>query len=1134
MASTSRVSSGKTLDEWAHDLADVFDAAARDAANEMEVREAVHQKVLDAAFDLYGREGFTTTAERRSGGGGRKYDRLYGGVVVEWEHHMGRARREHGAKQAVEYLEDIRRNRAEAFTAVVADGSQWGFLVADEGDDDADLFTEMPEAYADRFEWQANSPATCRKYLELLGAHRRTPVNARTLKAAFGPESDIAHRSVAVLLEALSARTVGDRSDTLYLEWRRALDVVYGDLDALEGTLVEAVEASYNVQVKGGVGEALFVLHSYFALVARLIAVELLAAAVQDPSGAPTSWNVLPDDQLLDRLSGMDQGDLPGGLSIDNLFETDTFSWWHGTAGNADLLDVLRRLLSALDLMSFPRIVYGPAPAGDVLRDLYQSLVPRQLRKALGEFLTPAWLAEGCLERLGTLGAPMNEGRVIDLTCGTGTFLVPLLNRRLRTLRAGETSPSAEDVQEVVNSVVGIDLNPVAVVAARVNYVVALGDLATAGNLSLPVYRADSLLIPQVTFGKGELGSDLAGLRFHELKTSLEVPFVVPGTLAHANLVGRLRQLLEGAIEDEDRDGKDPTHAFEAALDAEFGPGSTQQVTADAAAWADEVTVAKHLLGQIRALNAEARNHVWARIIENAFAPLFAGRFDVIVGNPPWLTWTKLPGPWRAESERIWRRYGLWKVPQEQGSAESLASTDLAVLVFAVALERYAKDDGWVGLLTPDSVITADPGGRAFRRFLLQSEHGYEGHTKVRLPFQVLHVDNWAEVKPFAPEAANRPIFVIARPGQAQAFPVPGSRWERSASGTRHFGAWAKVRAALTELTGHYQPINSAKQTSAWSFQRSDTPPLISGGSNDWSFGKGLDTRGANGVFFVRILRAHQARGTVDLVNIPSESKRPRPPEARGQVESQLVYPLLRGRDVRAWIAKPTSYMVLPHNPDNLGDVLADSEFVAKFKRTRDWLRRFFPRLKQRRTPPRRAWNMEGDDWCRVDGPLSHMAGRHIVVVREISDKPAAAVIKARMDFDLGRVASPLIDHKLLFCAVKSEEEALYLAAFINSTPVQDLLDSYINAVAVSPTTLSRLPIPAFDLTDPNVVRLVATARSIDQADDPTAEAALRQADLDAAVLALVGKDAEDHRAQPRKNRRAGSRPEPDAGERLF
>ena len=63
-------------------------------------------------------------------------------------------------------------------------------------------------------------------------------------------------------------------------------------------------------------------------------------------------------------------------------------------------------------------------PGSDVLRDLYQQLLPGRLRGALGEFLTPPWLAEACLRRLEETGAPLASGRVLDPTCGTGTFLL--------------------------------------------------------------------------------------------------------------------------------------------------------------------------------------------------------------------------------------------------------------------------------------------------------------------------------------------------------------------------------------------------------------------------------------------------------------------------------------------------------------------------------------------------------------------------------------------------------------------------------------------------------------------------------------------------------------------------------------
>ena len=92
-----------------------------------------------------------------------------------------------------------------------------------------------------------------------------------------------------------------------------------------------------------------------------------------------------------------------------------------------------------------------------------------------------------------------------------------------------------------------------------------------------------------------------------------------------------------------------------------------------------------------------------------------------------------------------------------------------------------------------------------------------------------------------------------------------------------------------------------------------------------------------------------------------------------------------------------------------------------------------------------------------------HMTGAPCVVVRELGRRPAAAVVLPRDDERLGRRATVLIDHKLLYCAVATEDEAHYLAAMINATPMQDLLASFSNVVGVAPGTLARLPIPPYD-----------------------------------------------------------------------
>ncbi len=84
-------------------------------------------------------------------------------------------------------------------------------------------------------------------------------------------------------------------------------------------------------------------------------------------------------------------------------------------------------------------------------------------------------------------------------------------------------------------------------------------------------------------------------------------------------------------------------------------------------------------------------------------------------------------------------------------------------------------------------------------------------------------------------------------------------------------------------------------------------------------------------------------------------------------------------------------------------------------------------------------------------------------VVREIAEHPSAAVVLPRYDAALGRTATTLIDHKLLFCRIATEDEAHYVTAMLNSTPMQNLLRSFASSVGLTPRALGRLPIPPYE-----------------------------------------------------------------------
>lgn len=187
----------------------------------------------------------------------------------------------------------------------------------------------------------------------------------------------------------------------------------------------------------------LFGVQSYYALVVQAIAACKL--------GVP------------DALSDVLVGDFFARHHINNMHEDGIEAWYLA----CDIDDVL---------MAVAQLDYEDVPP-DVIKGLYHDLFPRKLRHALGEYYTPDWFGEHVLNRVGYDGTE----RLLDPTCGSGTFLMLALQRM-------------DHVDNPLYKLVGIDINPLACLAAKANLILAVGkpDVPT----ELPIYCADVLLNP--------------------------------------------------------------------------------------------------------------------------------------------------------------------------------------------------------------------------------------------------------------------------------------------------------------------------------------------------------------------------------------------------------------------------------------------------------------------------------------------------------------------------------------------------------------------------------------------------------------------------------------------------------------
>jgi hypothetical protein len=175
-------------------------------------------------------------------------------------------------------------------------------------------------------------------------------------------------------------------------------------------------------------------------------------------------------------------------------------------------------------------------------------------------------------------------------------------------------------------------------------------------------------------------------------------------------------------------------------------------------------------------------------------------------------------------------------------------------------------------------------------------------------------------------------------------------------------------------------------------------------------------------------------------------------------LEPEHLYPLLRGEDVAPFKATPKEFVVVPHAKDNPASPLP----LAKLpKKTREFFAEFQSILRARK----KFRNFEPNvrDWHGLYSVLNATFSPHKVVWREMAS--GSGLIAAAVSFSklpTGDVKTVMPDHKLTIIPCVSEDEADYLAAFLNSDVSNLIVRSYAVATGISTHILDRVAIPRF------------------------------------------------------------------------
>jgi hypothetical protein len=950
-------------------------------------------------------------------------DAVYNRFVIEYEppRSLTKSNTHRNNKHAIEQvqnymggLERLDRQKKERLAGVALDGSYYIFV----------RYRDNHWHIDDPIPVNSHSTEVFLRYLLALSTELAlTPEN---LVRDFGENSNVARRVVPALYKAI-ATTENKKADVLFRQWLHQFREVSGydpegsQLNARElGRLYAVNEKHINLE------KLFFSIHTYYAAFIKLLALQvayyyLMPKMGSGLKGAANETN----EKLCKFLQNMEEGGLFAELGIKNFLEGDFFGWYLDI-WDENLYAAFQRLVGDLANYSLVTLDVDPEETRDLLKQLYQNLVPRELRHALGEYYTPDWLAERLLNQLGYQGDP--KIRLLDPACGSGTFLV-LAIKRAHAYADEKMLPPAQVLDQVLQNIVGFDLNPLAVISSRTNYLLALGDLLQHrnGDITIPVYLADSILTPTQ-------GTDLFTQNAYSFSTAVG-RFSVPRVLVQANYISQLADLLEECVHVD----LDPT-LFEQRFINTFGLKSPDDD--------DAISVTLSLYNRLIELENQGINGIWARIIKNAFAPLFQPKFDLIAGNPPWVNWESLPTDYRQETKYLWEYHGLFP-HKGMDAILGKGKKDISMLMTYVALENYLRIEGKLGFVITQSVFKSTGAGQGFRRFKLGNK------TNI----SIISVDDMSEIKPFS-GASNRTAIVIIQNNRPNRYPIKSYLlWYKPDGGTV-----IPENITLSQLSDNkiatYRvqqatPINPTDLTSSWMTGRSaalEAVKKIAGKS--YYGGRAGVCNWLNGVYWVDILK-RLPNGDI-LVSNFIEGGKIRIEQVQVAIEPDLVFPLLRGSEIKKWSTNSAHYILMVQDPEKRKGY--DERWLnSKYPKTYDYLRYFKKELENRSGFIR--YFTKDDPFYSMFNVSSYTFSPYKVVWPNIGSNLTCAVISNRD----GKLLIP--QHIVTLVDFENFEEANYFCGMMNSSPVNYSLRSYSQKGGKSfgtPQVLNNLNIPKF------------------------------------------------------------------------
>ena len=594
-----------------------------------------------------------------------RIDALIGRTVFEAKSNLEREWSD-VERRLPDYLADRERDEGERFVGIASDGLRWAVFELRDGALEKLKETELDPDKAEPFlAWLDGA----------LALKSSLPPEALTIRFELGGDSVAFRRASQELLAIWNASSDQPAATLKKQLWASMLKLVYGrEID----------------------NDLLWIQHTYLVVVAKSIALAVLDLADDDPARMLSG-------------SAFEQANIRGAV------ESDFFDWVVATPDGEKLV---RRIMAHVRRFRLREV------ETDVLKILYESLIDRDERHGLGEYYTPDWLAAKVVNK--AVDRP-DQQKVLDPACGSGAFLFHAIRSFLAEAEEIDY-PEDNRAAEATRLVTGMDIHPVAVIIARVTYLLALAPAlgVRKGDITIPVYLGEAMQ-----------------LSITRMLTDTELRVRIPSPGGDADIIQRngyggehldfpevfcrnpemfdfaiyaMRRAAREGWTREQYETNIRTAAWKffdtlTNMDDRWENPRTKE-------WARGVAMLGETYLKLDRLEKEGRDTIWTYVARNLSRPLFLsarnGWANVVVGNPPWVAYRHMSADLQTRFKELARAERVYV------GGRLTTQNDLCALFTVRAASLYLRPGGRLAFVLPLAALTRGQFGK-FRSGIFDS-----------------------------------------------------------------------------------------------------------------------------------------------------------------------------------------------------------------------------------------------------------------------------------------------------------------------------------------------------------------------------------------------------------------------------